>query len=211
MILIWFFRRNICRWVRRQSKSADSSLRRLRNSVCAARKMHTAIESILAVSRPYRPGIEFRSSDPWRGTAIRSEWSDTPTRAFGKTSGAFWSQDPTSVQVSAKKFTKPIQMQHLFMFIFHTYFSSICRREKRDIPFIITACVREVEKRGMGEVGLYRVSGSASDIAKLRKSFESNSYEAEQLLKEVCSIFDKNIKFIFCLRIYKRLCLVIKN
>lgn len=49
----------------------------------------------------------------------------------------------------------------------------------------MTACVREVEKRGMAEVGLYRVSGSASDVAKLRKSFESNSYEAEQLLKEV--------------------------
>lgn len=53
------------------------------------------------------------------------------------------------------------------------------------MPFIVTACVREVEKRGMAEVGLYRVSGSASDVAKLRKSFESNSYEAEQLLKEV--------------------------
>lgn len=59
------------------------------------------------------------------------------------------------------------------------------RREKRDVPFIITACVREVERRGVGEVGLYRVSGSASDLTKLRKSFESNSYEAEQLLKEV--------------------------
>lgn len=59
------------------------------------------------------------------------------------------------------------------------------RREKREVPFIVTACVREVEKRGMSEVGLYRVSGSASDVAKLRKSFESNSYEAEQLLKEV--------------------------
>ncbi|CAB0036771.1 unnamed protein product [Trichogramma brassicae] len=61
----------------------------------------------------------------------------------------------------------------------------VCKREKREVPFIITACVREVEKRGMAEVGLYRVSGSASDLAKLRKSFESNSYEAEQLLKEV--------------------------
>ena len=37
----------------------------------------------------------------------------------------------------------------------------------------------------MCEVGIYRVSGSASDLAKLKKSFESNAYEAEQLLKEV--------------------------
>jgi len=68
------------------------------------------------------------------------------------------------------------------MYILHIF---SCRREKRDVPFIITACVREVERRGVGEVGLYRVSGSASDVARLRKSFESNSYEAEQLLKEV--------------------------
>jgi len=57
----------------------------------------------------------------------------------------------------------------------------------------------------MNEVGIYRVSGSASDLQKLKKSFESSkspkkyflfhinliyflsldAYEAEQLLKEV--------------------------
>uniref|UniRef100_A0AAG5D1F2 Uncharacterized protein n=1 Tax=Anopheles atroparvus TaxID=41427 RepID=A0AAG5D1F2_ANOAO len=61
----------------------------------------------------------------------------------------------------------------------------VIKREKRDIPFIVSACVREVERRGMTEVGIYRVSGSASDVAKLKKSFETNAYEAEQLLKEV--------------------------
>ncbi|KAL2734827.1 active breakpoint cluster region-related protein [Vespula maculifrons] len=69
--------------------------------------------------------------------------------------------------------------------LFGARIQQVCKREKRDVPFIITACVREVERRGVGEVGLYRVSGSASDLTKLRKSFESNSYEAEQLLKEV--------------------------
>lgn len=48
------------------------------------------------------------------------------------------------------------------------------RRQKRDIPFIITACVREVERRGMSEVGIYRVSGSASDLSKMKKSFENS-------------------------------------
>ncbi|KAF5272711.1 hypothetical protein FQA39_LY07738, partial [Lamprigera yunnana] len=50
-----------------------------------------------------------------------------------------------------------------------------------DIPFIVSACIREVERRGMSEVGIYRVSGSASDLARLKKSFENT----EQLLKEV--------------------------
>ncbi|XP_017852778.1 active breakpoint cluster region-related protein isoform X2 [Drosophila busckii] len=69
--------------------------------------------------------------------------------------------------------------------LFGAKMSQVLKREKRDIPFIISACIREVERRGMLEVGCYRVSGSASDLAKLKKSFESDAYEAEQLLREV--------------------------
>ncbi|XP_017775840.1 PREDICTED: active breakpoint cluster region-related protein isoform X2 [Nicrophorus vespilloides] len=69
--------------------------------------------------------------------------------------------------------------------LFGEKISQICKRQKRDIPFIVSSCVREAERRGMSEVGIYRVSGSASDLGKLRKSFETNPYEAEQLLKEV--------------------------
>ncbi|XP_066963866.1 active breakpoint cluster region-related protein isoform X1 [Macrobrachium rosenbergii] len=69
--------------------------------------------------------------------------------------------------------------------LFGANIAHICRREKRSVPFIVTRCVREVERRGMQEVGIYRVSGLASDITKLKKSFESNPYEAEQLIKEV--------------------------
>ncbi|XP_067639127.1 active breakpoint cluster region-related protein isoform X3 [Eurosta solidaginis] len=69
--------------------------------------------------------------------------------------------------------------------LFGAKMSQVLKREKRDIPFIISACIREVERRGMSEVGIYRVSGSASDLAKLKKSFETNAYEAEQLLKDV--------------------------
>ncbi|XP_030567707.1 active breakpoint cluster region-related protein isoform X1 [Drosophila novamexicana] len=69
--------------------------------------------------------------------------------------------------------------------LFGAKMSQVLKREKRDIPFIICACIREVERRGMLEVGCYRVSGSASDLAKLKKAFESDAYEAEQLLREV--------------------------
>ncbi|XP_073956741.1 rho GTPase activating protein at 1A isoform X1 [Choristoneura fumiferana] len=69
--------------------------------------------------------------------------------------------------------------------LFGAKITHVAKREKRNIPFIISACVREVERRGILEVGVYRVSGSASDLARLRKSFETNPYEAEQLLKEV--------------------------
>ncbi|XP_055712401.1 active breakpoint cluster region-related protein isoform X2 [Phlebotomus papatasi] len=69
--------------------------------------------------------------------------------------------------------------------LFGSKMLQVVKREKRNTPFIISACIREVERRGMSEVGIYRVSGSASDLTRLKKSFETNPYEAEQLLKEV--------------------------
>ncbi|CAG2167164.1 unnamed protein product [Oppiella nova] len=61
----------------------------------------------------------------------------------------------------------------------------VCRKEKTSVPYLITSCIREVERRGMKEVGVYRVSGLSSDVQKLKKSFETNPYEAELLMKEM--------------------------
>ena len=75
----------------------------------------------------------------------------------------------------------------IFKGLFGTPISVTCRKEKRAVPFIITSCVREVERRGITEIGIYRVSGSTPDVQKLKKAYENNPYEAEQLLKE-CDI-----------------------
>ncbi|KAA0186753.1 hypothetical protein HAZT_HAZT009770 [Hyalella azteca] len=69
--------------------------------------------------------------------------------------------------------------------LFGAPIASVTKREKRCVPFVVTRCVREVERRGIGELGIYRVSGMSSDITRLKKSFETNPYEAEQLIKEV--------------------------
>ncbi|XP_054715584.1 active breakpoint cluster region-related protein-like [Uloborus diversus] len=69
--------------------------------------------------------------------------------------------------------------------VFGVKIQQVCKREKSAVPFIMISCIREVEKRGIHEIGIYRVSGSASDVQRLKKSFETNVYEAEQLLKEV--------------------------
>lgn len=61
----------------------------------------------------------------------------------------------------------------------------VCKKEKSSIPILVQLCVREVERRGMKEIGIYRMSGQASDIQRLRKSFETNSYGAEFLLREI--------------------------
>ncbi len=68
--------------------------------------------------------------------------------------------------------------------LFGAPLAAVSRRESRPVPFIVTSCVREVERRGLGEVGIYRVSGSAADVSRLRRAYETNPYEAEQLLKE---------------------------
>ncbi|KAJ1540644.1 Rho GTPase-activating protein 15, partial [Nowakowskiella sp. JEL0078] len=42
------------------------------------------------------------------------------------------------------------------------------KRENRDIPMIVELCVTEVENRGLLSQGIYRLSGNASTIQKLR-------------------------------------------
>jgi hypothetical protein len=52
----------------------------------------------------------------------------------------------------------------------------------------VTACVREVERRGMAEIGIYRVSGSASDLGRLKKSFESSECQTHHIAVLSCKI-----------------------
>uniref|UniRef100_A0A3Q3IH88 Uncharacterized protein n=1 Tax=Monopterus albus TaxID=43700 RepID=A0A3Q3IH88_MONAL len=39
------------------------------------------------------------------------------------------------------------------------------------VPHVVRCCVEEVERRGMDEVGIYRVSGTSSEISKLKAAF----------------------------------------
>ncbi|XP_078481148.1 LOW QUALITY PROTEIN: active breakpoint cluster region-related protein [Ciona intestinalis] len=59
------------------------------------------------------------------------------------------------------------------------------KRESSGIPSIVRKCVAEVERRGMGEVGIYRVSGVASEIQALKASFDTNRRDVTMLLGEV--------------------------
>lgn len=38
-------------------------------------------------------------------------------------------------------------------------------------------CVEEIERRGMEEVGIYRVSGVATDIQALKAAFDSSGFD----------------------------------
>lgn len=62
---------------------------------------------------------------------------------------------------------------------FLTPFCMVCvlaRRERSKIPLIVRQCVEEIERRGMDEVGIYRVSGVATDIQALKAAFDSSEF-----------------------------------
>lgn len=50
------------------------------------------------------------------------------------------------------------------------------RRERSKVPLIVRQCVEEIERRGMDEVGIYRVSGVATDILALKAAFDSSEF-----------------------------------
>jgi len=68
--------------------------------------------------------------------------------------------------------------------VFGVPISIVCRREKSDIPVLVLSCIKEIEKRGMDEIGIYRLSGIASEIRSLKKLFNEQTQNALLLLPE---------------------------
>ena len=60
--------------------------------------------------------------------------------------------------------------------LFGTELVTVVERENSDkgIPMIVIRCVEEIEKRGMGQVGLYRLCGSARRKLQLREELEKD-------------------------------------
>ncbi|CAH1232843.1 ABR [Branchiostoma lanceolatum] len=56
--------------------------------------------------------------------------------------------------------------------------------ERRPIPQIVDLCTQEVEKRGVEELGIYRISAVSSDVQKLKKAFETGSKDLHHMLQE---------------------------
>ncbi|XP_029942761.1 breakpoint cluster region protein isoform X2 [Salarias fasciatus] len=67
--------------------------------------------------------------------------------------------------------------------VFGAALEAVARQEGVLVPHVVRCCVEEVERRGMEEVGIYRVSGTASDIGALKAAFNSNLREAVSQLR----------------------------
>lgn len=49
-----------------------------------------------------------------------------------------------------------------------------CRQERVLVPHIVRACVDEVERRGLEEEGIYRISGASNEIQALKQAFNTS-------------------------------------
>uniref|UniRef100_A0A8C5EIF4 Breakpoint cluster region protein-like n=1 Tax=Gouania willdenowi TaxID=441366 RepID=A0A8C5EIF4_GOUWI len=61
----------------------------------------------------------------------------------------------------------------------------VTKRERSKVPLIVRQCVEEIERRGMDEVGIYRVSGVATDIQALKAAFDSNNKDVSVVMREM--------------------------
>ncbi|XP_011894090.1 PREDICTED: breakpoint cluster region protein-like isoform X2 [Cercocebus atys] len=63
--------------------------------------------------------------------------------------------------------------------------SSSRRRQRSKVPYIVRQCMEEIECRGMEEVGIYRVSGVATDIQALKAAFDVNNKDVSVMTSEM--------------------------
>ncbi|KAM9743568.1 breakpoint cluster region protein [Menidia menidia] len=69
--------------------------------------------------------------------------------------------------------------------VFGVKINVVTKRERSKVPLIVRQCVEEIERRGMEEVGIYRVSGVATDIQGLKAAFDSNNKDVAVMMREM--------------------------
>ncbi|XP_033098670.1 active breakpoint cluster region-related protein-like isoform X2 [Anneissia japonica] len=82
---------------------------------------------------------------------------------------------------SAHKTLKRVQSKRK-LGVFGVRIQQVIARERTQIPNIVSLCIQEVEKRGLEETGIYRISGSSGDVAKLKNAFENHHKSIESML-----------------------------
>lgn len=69
--------------------------------------------------------------------------------------------------------------------VFGVKIGAVTKREHSKVPLIVRQCVEEIERRGMEEVGIYRVSGVATDIQALKAAFDANNKDVSVIMSEM--------------------------
>ncbi|XP_066578626.1 active breakpoint cluster region-related protein isoform X2 [Amia ocellicauda] len=69
--------------------------------------------------------------------------------------------------------------------VFKVLIGLVAEQEGVLVPHIVRSCIEEVERRGMEEVGIYRISGGASDIQTLKNAFNTSLRDAVSRLRDM--------------------------
>ncbi|KAM9781959.1 active breakpoint cluster region-related protein isoform X3 [Syngnathus typhle] len=69
--------------------------------------------------------------------------------------------------------------------VFGVKINVVTKRERSKVPYIVRQCIEEVEKRGIDEVGIYRISGVATDIQNLKSAFDTNTKDILVMLSDM--------------------------
>ncbi|XP_055231218.1 breakpoint cluster region protein-like isoform X4 [Gorilla gorilla gorilla] len=89
-----------------------------------------------------------------------------------------------SVKFNSREFSLKRMPSQKQTRIFRVKIAVVTKRERSKVPYIVRQCVEEIERRGMEEVGIYRVSGVATDIQALKAAFDVNNKDVSVMMSE---------------------------
>ncbi|XP_069475957.1 breakpoint cluster region protein isoform X2 [Ambystoma mexicanum] len=90
-----------------------------------------------------------------------------------------------SVKFSSREFSLKRMPSRKQTGVFGVKIAIVTKRERSKVPYIVRQCVEEIERRGMEEVGIYRVSGVATDIQALKAAFDANNKDVSVMMSEM--------------------------
>uniref|UniRef100_A0A671UWS7 BCR activator of RhoGEF and GTPase n=1 Tax=Sparus aurata TaxID=8175 RepID=A0A671UWS7_SPAAU len=90
-----------------------------------------------------------------------------------------------SMKFTSREFSLKRMPSRKPMGVFGVKISTVTKRERSKVPYIVRQCLEEIERRGMEEVGIYRVSGVATDIQALKTAFDTNHKDVSVMMSEM--------------------------
>ncbi|XP_049593849.1 breakpoint cluster region protein isoform X2 [Syngnathus scovelli] len=90
-----------------------------------------------------------------------------------------------SMKFTSREFSLKKMPSRKPMGVFGVKISTVTKRERSKVPYIVRQCLEEIERRGMEEVGIYRVSGVATDIQALKTAFDTNHKDVSVMMSEM--------------------------
>ncbi|KAJ8346527.1 hypothetical protein SKAU_G00279280 [Synaphobranchus kaupii] len=90
-----------------------------------------------------------------------------------------------SMKFTSRELSPKRRSSQKTMGVFGVKISAVTKRERSKVPYIVRQCLEEIERRGLEEVGIYRVSGVATDIQTLKAAFDANNKDVSVMMSEM--------------------------